>query len=246
MSGPRLLRSARTFLTAPGILRFLNRRSRSRPPARDDLLENLEKRTAWDRFYLKSLAQPFKHFDWFLGYSSLHGILVELLLGVDKDGPRKLLDLGCGTSELGPRLYCDCPFPLHVYCVDFSPVAVSLMQAQFSPLPAPGNPASQLHFLQADATHLLDFQSGTFDLILDKGTMDAMLRANDGGLAVKQALSESVRVMHAGGSVLQVSDEDPDVRILWLERVWKVNVTAFELEPDGRTSYFAYLIKPIK
>ncbi|XP_078392970.1 citrate synthase-lysine N-methyltransferase CSKMT, mitochondrial [Cetorhinus maximus] len=244
MTGPRLLRSGRSFLAAPGIL--LRPRSRSRPPARDGLLGNLEKRTAWDSFYLRSLAQPFKHFDWFLGYSSLHGILVELLQGVDRDGPRKLLDLGCGTSELGPRLYCECPFPLHVYCVDFSPVAVRLMQTHFSPLPPLGNPASELHFLQADATHLTDFQPGTFDLILDKGTMDAMLRADDGGVAVKQAVSESLRVMRAGGLMLQVSDEDPDVRILWLERVWKVNVTAFELEPDGRTSYFAYLIKPVK
>ncbi|XP_072345659.1 citrate synthase-lysine N-methyltransferase CSKMT, mitochondrial isoform X2 [Scyliorhinus torazame] len=230
----RSLRFSRVLLSFPRIFR----------PRENDLLENLEKQSAWDRFYRRNTARPFKHFDWFLGYSTLHGILGQLLEAVDSEGPRRLLDLGCGTSELGPRLYCQCPFPLHVDCVDFSPVALALMRAQFSSLPPPGNPASRLRFLLADATHLADFQQGTFDLVLDKGTMDALLRANDGGLAATRALAASLRVLRAGGFILQVSDEDPDTRILWLQRLRTVSVTVLELDTDSRMGYFAYIIKP--
>ncbi|XP_067883903.1 citrate synthase-lysine N-methyltransferase CSKMT, mitochondrial [Heterodontus francisci] len=245
MAGLRLLSGSRCFLAASGISRLPSPRPRSPPPA-DDFLENLEKRTTWDRFYQETPTQPFRHFDWFLGYPSLHGILVQLLHDADGEGPRKVLDLGCGTSELGPRMYSECSFPLHVYCIDFSPVAIALMQAQFSPLPPPGHPASQLHFLQADATDLSSFQPGTFDLVLDKGTLDALLRTKDRGMAAGRALVESLRVMRAGGSMLQVSDEDPDARMLWLQSLRTVSVTALELDTDKSISYFAYIIKPAK
>ncbi|XP_043539647.1 citrate synthase-lysine N-methyltransferase CSKMT, mitochondrial [Chiloscyllium plagiosum] len=210
----------------------------------DYLFTDLQKQTTWDTIYQRSQGQPFQYFDWFLGYSSLRGLILQLLQDMESEAPLKLLDIGCGTSELGPRLYCECPFPLHVYCVDFSPIALAIMRAQFSLLPLPVSPASQLHFVQMDIGNLSGFQQQSFDLILDKGTLDALLRADDGGEAARCALTQSLGMLRPGGSMLQISDEDPDVRIVWLESLCLATVTALEVDTEKNAGYFAYIIKP--
>uniref|UniRef100_UPI00398F7D8B citrate synthase-lysine N-methyltransferase CSKMT, mitochondrial isoform X4 n=1 Tax=Pristiophorus japonicus TaxID=55135 RepID=UPI00398F7D8B len=251
MAWPRLLAASRRLLAAPSppppAAGKAKEGPRPRPPVgacgRESLMENLEKRTAWDSFYCQRPAQPFRHFDWFLGYAALRETLAQLLREVRGEGLQRVLDIGCGTSELGPRLYCESSVPLHVSCLDFSPVAIAVMRAQCVTLPPPRNPASQLHFLQADATELSTVERATFDLVLDKGTLDALLRAKDGGGAARRALAECLRVMRASGAMLQVSDEDPDARMLWLESLRRVNVTTLELGADRGIKYFAYIIK---
>ncbi|XP_059497507.1 citrate synthase-lysine N-methyltransferase CSKMT, mitochondrial isoform X2 [Stegostoma tigrinum] len=209
------------------------------------MFTDLQKQTTWDTIYQKSQGQPFQYFDWFLGYSSLKGLLLQLLRDMKSEASLKLLDIGCGTSELGPRLYCECPFPLHVYCVDFSPIALAIMRAQTSQLPQPVSSASQLHFVQTDIRDLSGFQQQSFNLILDKGTLDALLQANDGGETACCALTESLRMLSPGGLMLQVSDEDPDVRIVWLESLRLVTVTVLQVDTEKNTGYFAYIIKPM-
>ncbi|XP_044536181.1 citrate synthase-lysine N-methyltransferase CSKMT, mitochondrial [Gracilinanus agilis] len=206
----------------------------------------------WDRLHGQVLPGSAPNFDWFFGYEEVQELLLQLLQKGSPPGPAaaplKVLDVGCGTSDLCPGLYAKCSLPLNVLGVDFSPVAVSRMKGLLEgdgdhPGLHPRHPASQLHFLQADARNLGSVcPSGSFQLVLDKGTWDAVARG--GRTGAEQLLSECLRVLAPQGTLVQFSDEDPDVRLPCLEQGAASRlVTVHELGPFRGLSYFAYLVQ---
>lgn len=177
----------------------------------------LADRGLWDKFHAQPRLGSVPTFDWFFGYEEAQGLLLPLLQGARAACPVRVLDVGCGTSSLCTGIYSKCPHPVDVLGVDFSPVAVSHMNSLLeggqgqTPL-RPGHPASRLRFMQADAQNLEPVaSSGSFQLVLDKGTWDAVAR---GGLeGAYQLLSECLRVLSPQGTLIQFSDEDPDIRL---------------------------------
>ncbi|XP_014354264.1 citrate synthase-lysine N-methyltransferase CSKMT, mitochondrial isoform X2 [Latimeria chalumnae] len=208
----------------------------------------MDKKTTWDRFYTENNAEKFRHFDWFFNYKFASGFLLSYLGEKKGCGPFKILDLGCGTSDIGPGLYRDSTVPVQLFCVDFSQVAIRHMLQQLSAMPLPAaHPGSQIRFLEADATDLRGFQAQSFDLALDKGTSDALLRSKAGPGKAASMLLECLRVLAPRGSLLQFSDEDPDARIPFLELVTStdprgVDVTVQELGNVRGVCYFAYSV----
>lgn len=207
----------------------------------------LADRRLWDQLHARPGPGP--TFDWFFGFEEARGLLLLLLQGAPAAAacPRRVLDVGCGTSSLSVGLYAKCPHPVDVLGVDFSPVAVAHMNSileggQGRTPPLPGHPASRLRFLQADAQNLETVASGSFQLVLDKGTWDAVAR---GGLpGAYRLLSECLRVLSPQGTLVQFSDEDPDVRLPCLEQGspgWSVTVQ--EMGPFKGITYFAYLVR---
>ncbi|XP_055271704.1 citrate synthase-lysine N-methyltransferase CSKMT, mitochondrial isoform X2 [Moschus berezovskii] len=202
----------------------------------------------WDKLHAQPRQGSICTFDWFFGYEEAQGLLLPLLEKSRAACPPRVLDVGCGTSSLCTGLYTKCPHPVDVLGVDFSPVAVAHMnslleggQAQ-TPL-RPGHPESSLHFMQADGQNLQPVaSSGSFQLVLDKGTWDAVAR---GGLpGAYQLLAECLRVLSPQGTLIQFSDEDPDVRLPCLEKGsqgWTVTVQ--ELGPFRGITYFAYVVQ---
>ncbi|KAM8880982.1 citrate synthase-lysine N-methyltransferase CSKMT, mitochondrial [Synchiropus picturatus] len=195
---------------------------RRRSSLTSELFENMDKKATWDRFYAESNRdrKDFENFDWFFGFSSVRDIILPLLqANTPSHQLLHVLDLGCGTSALGPSIYRHCPLPVHVTCADISPVAVQLMQAHAQASTAePLSPSSQLEFIELDCTRLHQhYRPSSVDLIVDKGTIDALLRSRDGkdkaGLMLRQCLG----ALRRSGSMVQFSDEDPDARLLWLE-----------------------------
>ncbi|XP_008835741.1 citrate synthase-lysine N-methyltransferase CSKMT, mitochondrial [Nannospalax galili] len=208
----------------------------------------LADRNLWDRLHAQPRLGSGPTFDWFFGYEEVQGLLFPLLKESQASCPLRVLDVGCGTSSLCTGLYAKSPYPVDVVGVDFSSVAVahmnSLLQGgQGQPSLCPGHPSSSLHFVQADAQNLGALaSSGSFQLLLDKGTWDAVAR---GGLSgAYQLLSECLRVLSPQGTLIQFSDEDPDVRLPCLEQKshgWTVTVE--ELGPFKGITYYAYLVK---
>lgn len=208
----------------------------------------LADRCLWDRLHAQSRPGKGPTFDWFFGYEEVQELILSLLQEAPAASPLRVLDVGCGTSSLCTGLYTQSPYPVDILGVDFSPVAVahmnSLLQGgQGQTTLRPGHPDSHLHFMQADAQNLGPVAaSGSFQLLLDKGTWDAVAR---GGLpGAYQLLSECLRVLSPKGTLIQFSDEDPDVRLPCLEqRSHGRTVTVQELGPFRGVTYFAYLVK---
>ncbi|KAB0360229.1 hypothetical protein FD754_004385 [Muntiacus muntjak] len=208
----------------------------------------LADRSLWDKLHAQPRQGSVRTFDWFFGYEEAQGLLLPLLEKARAACPARVLDVGCGTSSLCTGLYTKCPHPVDVLGVDFSPVAVAHMNSLLeggqgqAPL-CPGHPDSSLHFVRADGQNLQPVaSSGSFQLVLDKGTWDAVAR---GGLpGAYQLLAECLRVLSPQGTLIQFSDEDPDSRLPCLEKGsqgWTVTVQ--ELGPFRGITYFAYVIQ---
>lgn len=214
----------------------------------DDLQHNMHKQSTWDRFYVENCPATFRYFDWFFGYKHVAGFLHTFLQSEKPKEPWCILDVGCGTSDFGLGLYKESPHPLHISCVDFSPVAINSMREHFATTaPIPLNPGSELHYREADATNLAHLNSHTFHLVLDKGTMDAVLRGKEGVGRAGLMLTECFRVLHPGGSLLQFSDEDPDARMSFLEQIrgeeaHSASVRVQDLGTVGSIQYYAYIM----
>ncbi|XP_029024903.1 citrate synthase-lysine N-methyltransferase CSKMT, mitochondrial [Betta splendens] len=220
-----------------------------------ELIDNMDKKATWDRFYAESSSRSptFKNFEWFFGFSSVRDfIMPHLQTKRQPEALLQVLDLGCGTSALGACIYKHSPLPVCVSCADISPVAVRLMQEHVQTAAIqPHNLASQLRFVELDCTQLHEHcGSGSVDLIVDKGTTDALLRSKEGKGKANLVLKQCLRALHSSGALLQFSDEDPDARLLWLETeareagVMAANVAVQEVGELRGVCYYCYQVTP--
>ncbi|XP_061565784.1 citrate synthase-lysine N-methyltransferase CSKMT, mitochondrial [Cololabis saira] len=219
-----------------------------------ELINNMDKKATWDRFYAESPRTPsFKNFEWFFGFDSVRGFIMPLLQTASHpDSQLQVLDIGCGTSALGPSIYRHSDLPVCVTCADISPIAVQLMQehVQVKALP-PQNPSSRLQFIEMDCTQLdKHYLPHSLDLIVDKGTTDALLRSKEGQEKAALMLKQCLGVLRRSGSLLQFSDEDPDSRLLWLETlarhqgVMLADVGVQEIGELRGVCYYCYQVAP--
>ncbi|XP_036452012.1 citrate synthase-lysine N-methyltransferase CSKMT, mitochondrial [Colossoma macropomum] len=218
----------------------------------NDLIENMDKKATWDRFYTENSKGTFKNFEWFFGFHAIKDCILPLLQTASTtDAPLHVLDIGCGTSALGPCIYRHSECAVKITCADISPVAVRLMQEHAQNMPVqPCNPSSILVFQELDCTELeRHFGPKSLALIVDKGTTDALVRSKKGQEKAGQIIRQCLKVLRPSGNLLQFSDEDPDARLLWLEKESRGSEVAAEVgvneigEIRGVT-YFCYQISP--
>jgi ubiquinone/menaquinone biosynthesis C-methylase UbiE len=96
----------------------------------------------------------------------------------------------------------------------------------------------------------LPYKDNLFHLLVDKGTMDALIKNPKHGRGdASSMLHEAERVLQSGGMFLQVTDEDPDSRLLFLEKhspkscSWNVSVLA-DVGPTDRDCFVYTFFKP--
>ncbi|GAA6104349.1 citrate synthase-lysine N-methyltransferase CSKMT, mitochondrial [Tachysurus ichikawai] len=219
----------------------------------NDLINNMDKKATWDRFYTENSRKgTFKNFEWFFGFHSVKDSILPLLQSMsDSPAPLHVLDIGCGTSALGPGIYRHSQCAVVVTCADISPVAVRLMQEHAESTPVqPCNPASTLVFREMDCTELEGhFEPRSLALIVDKGTTDALVRSKEGRAKAGRIVRQCLTVLTGSGSLLQFSDEDPDARLLWLEKESQgsevaADISVHEIGELRGITYFCYLITP--
>lgn len=210
----------------------------------------MDKKATWDRFYTETSTATFKNFEWFFSFDAVHQfIMPPLETRPQPDASLHVLDIGCGTSDLGPCIYRHSTLPVRVTCTDISPIAVQLMQDHIRAKSIqPGNPSSELEFAEMDCMQLnKHFTSSSIDLIIDKGTIDALLRSKEGKWKAELVLQQCLKVLKSSGALLQFSDEDPDARLLWIETVVRehkvasaANVGVQEVGKLSGVSYYCY------
>lgn len=157
-------------------------------------------------------AQPF---DWYLGYARLVPLLRRRL---PPAGSVKILDVGCGTSEVAACLHAD--GWTAVTGVDVSSSAIQYARNAWWHENRP-----ELQFLHMDACDLT-FSDASFHAVLDKATLDCLACDSQPFLRVTALLAEIYRVLQPGGVYFLVSHAGPAARLPYLacdhDRPWRI------------------------
>eukprot|EP00946_MAST-07B_sp_MAST-7B-sp1_P002856 g2856.t1 len=177
--------------------------------------------------------------------------LTQLLPFVDTvDKSRaSVLDVGCGTSTFGEQL-CAAGFA-SVTCIDYSASVISQCRGRKANS-APNVPK----YLTMDARSL-EFEDEVFDIVFDKGTMDAMLSAGSdrGPGAAEEAMSGAGKMISEihrvltpqNGIYILVSSIPPQVYLPALQNLtpralWDTTVRQINNEKAG-LSLSVYILK---
>mmetsp|Transcript_3274 Transcript_3274/g.6179 ORF Transcript_3274/g.6179 Transcript_3274/m.6179 type:complete len:565 (-) Transcript_3274:367-2061(-) len=160
-----------------------------------------------------------------------------------KRRPKKVLEVGCGDMPLGTSLASELTSMQHdtgldaklvvdeVTCIDYSEIVVQSLineqnkeqEKEQSTLAKKDNVNNGIQptFAALDARSL-PYASNTYDLILEKGTLDAMLSDAEEGLSnCVKIVKEMARVTNEGGAILIVShlNANESKGVGWLEDV---------------------------
>lgn len=132
----------------------------------------------------------------------------------------RVLILGCGNSTLAEEMRND-GWCGKIINLDFSPVVIDQMKQRYSQSGLEAKDMELLghtmQFVCADITEGLPFKNDAFDLIICKGTFDAIL-CGVGSIDAKRSIADCARVLAPGyGVFLLVSHSNPDSRIEFLE-----------------------------
>jgi len=165
-------------------------------------------------------------FDWYQTYGTLRHVFrndVELwhnLNGISTFPDRKdcrILILGCGNSPFAQDMIRD-GWRGPITNVDFSPVVLEHMSRKYGESFCKAHACPKMQFVCADVTQGLPFPNQSFDLVLCKGTLDAILCGVGSVADAKFVVSECSRVLANGhGMLFLVSNANPDNRVVFLE-----------------------------
>lgn len=145
----------------------------------------------WDERYKKSS----KPYDWYSSWEKIGPLVAEHMPPLDG----AILNVGCGSSRL-PRELHDVGYT-NVTSIDYSPAIIERMRQT--------HPDLGQSFLLMDMTQLA-FANESFDLLVDKGALDALYTgAHD---KVLEAVPEFFRVLRPGGRYFSITFGEASTR----------------------------------
>uniref|UniRef100_A0A8C8IQR7 EEF1A lysine methyltransferase 4 n=2 Tax=Oncorhynchus tshawytscha TaxID=74940 RepID=A0A8C8IQR7_ONCTS len=184
----------------------------------------------WDERYKTE-----KSFEWFGDFSKFQHLLQHHVMKDDA-----ILVLGCGNSSMSSDMY-DAGYH-SITNIDYSSVCIDTMSARHDAT-CPG-----MTWHQMDARQL-SFTDASYDVVLEKGTLDAMLVeekdpwkvSSETACLIDQVLREISRVLKPGGRFLSVTFAQPHFRKRLYARhdyCWSVRTRSYG---DG-FQYFLYVL----
>ncbi|XP_047316426.1 eEF1A lysine and N-terminal methyltransferase [Impatiens glandulifera] len=195
---------------------------------REELLNTLGDFTSkenWDNFYKIKDA-----FEWYAEWHELRAPLLSHLPSLD-DGSSASLQIlvpGCGNSRLSEDLY-DAGFKA-ITNIDFSKVAITEMLRRN----VRSRPIMRWRVMDmAD----MQFADETFDIVLDKGGLDALMEPGKGTVLGSQYLSEVKRVLTSTGKFICLTLAEPNIiGFLFFKFRHGWNVTVYSIRPISQKS----------
>eukprot|EP00948_MAST-09A_sp_MAST-9A-sp1_P002458 g2458.t1 len=193
----------------------------------------------WDERYTKD-PEPF---DWYQRYSGVKEIIAD---NVQKSA--NILNIGCGNSRLSEDMYED--GYQSIANIDISEVVIAQMQAKYK------EKYASMSFQKMNAMEL-KFPDQSFNVVLDKGTLDSVLCGEGSTSNVAKMLNEVARVMTDDGVYVCISYGTTKNRLSYLETdelkdVWDVSVkqvakpsvsTATQASEDSGNVHYIYICK---
>lgn len=188
-----------------------------------------------DRRYSKEPSDS--SFDWFKSYGDVADIIRELI----PDKEARILMLGCGNSTLSEEMYDD-GFK-NIVNTDYSSVLIDNMKTRHEQV----RPEMEWH--EMDIRNLT-FESDSFDVAIDKGTMDAMMTSKgdvwdppeDVVESCNREVDEVLRVLRPGGIFIYLTFGQPHFRRRYLTR----DRTTLEIRALGEAfHYYLYILRTL-
>ncbi|CAN6270501.1 unnamed protein product [Urochloa humidicola] len=223
------------------------------PPAAASILGTLgdfTSRENWDNFF--ALRGTGDSFEWYAEWPSLRAPLLALLgdraaaagqadagAGATEPAPEILVP-ACGSSALSERLY-DAGFR-RITNVDFSRVVVSDMLRRH----ARARPEMRWRVMDMTA---MQFADGSFDVILDKGGLDALMEPGAGAKLGTKYLNEAKRVLKSGGKFVCLTLAESHVLALLLSEFrfgWDMSIQAIASESSKKSSFQTFMVVLVK
>ncbi|XP_031263405.1 eEF1A lysine and N-terminal methyltransferase-like [Pistacia vera] len=198
-----------------------------------DLLQTLGDFTSkenWDKFF--TIRGCDDSFEWYAEWPQLRGPLLSLL------GPpsAQILVPGCGNSRLSEHLY-DAGFH-GITNIDFSKVVISdMLRRNVRDRP-------DMRWRVMDMTNM-QFTDESFDVVLDKGGLDALMEPELGPKLGNQYLSEVKRLLKTGGKFICLTLAESHVLVLLFSKFrfgWKLCVHPIPLKSSCRPSLQTFMI----
>lgn len=162
----------------------------------------------WDHRYRQDPGP----FDWYQKYNTL-APLFDLYI----QRHQRALIIGCGNSALGEGMVAD--GYQDVVNIDISSVVIEAMQRKYQ-----NN--QKLKYVQMDARDMSNFVSDSFDVVVDKGTLDSLMCGSHAQENAKRMLEEVGRILKHKGVYILITYGDPSYRLHLLRdsSLWDINL----------------------
>ncbi|OMO88574.1 Methyltransferase type 11 [Corchorus olitorius] len=205
----------------------------------NDLLTTLGDFTSkenWDSFF--TIRGTHDSFEWYAEWPQLRDSLLPLLQQQPSPSSSSLQILvpGCGNSRLSEHLY-DAGFQ-DITNIDFSKVVISdMLRRNVRDRP-------NMRWRVMDMTQM-QFMNDTFDVVLDKGGLDALMEKELGPKLGNQYLSEVKRVLKPRGKFICLTLAESHILGLLFPKFrfgWNVSLYALTMEPSSKPDFQTFMV----